>query len=171
MDRRFFGSQTNFEAETQHASFADDVRRQWSRESVDTRPPGEALENERKRHSPGLSHLGMLELDFLPLTEQARAYGSLSEHARDLLAQMPVEHTEFLVCKGGLCIPTDGVLRVESYHGADYVIGHSTWERCRSRAHAKRRLATRIAEVDPHDLANEALDANDHGDPDEHAFR
>jgi hypothetical protein len=51
------------------------------------------------------------------------------------------------------------------------VIGHSTWERCRSRAHAKRRLATRIAEVDPHDLANEALDANDHGDPDEHDFR
>ena len=171
MDRRFFESETNFEAETQHRSFADNVRGQPDRESVAPRPSGQALENEPKRRSPGLSHLGILVLDFLPITEQARADGSLSEHARDLLAQMPVEHTEFLVCKGGLCIPTDGMLRVESYHGADYVIGHSTWERCCSRAHAKRRLATRIAEIDPHDLANEAIDADYPGDPAEHADR
>ncbi|MDP6979893.1 MAG: hypothetical protein QF570_15000 [Myxococcota bacterium] len=68
-----------------------------------------------------------------------------------------IVETEFLVCPGGLCVPTEGELRVEEIRGVAYVIGHSTWERCESWGHARRRLAARIESLDPHDLARDAL--------------
>lgn len=142
---------------------ADEAPRHWSRDGSDARSPSQKRESVRKRRGPGLSHIGAMVLDFLPLTEEARSATSLSTRARDLLDEPRIEQSEFLVCKGGLCVPTEGVLRVESYRGADYVVGHSSWERCRSRAHARRRLAARVAEIDPHDLASEAIAA---GDPD-----
>ncbi len=68
-----------------------------------------------------------------------------------------IAQTEFLVCPGGLCVPTEGELRVEEIRGVAYVIGHSTWERCESWAHARLRLAARIEALDPHELARDAL--------------
>ncbi len=74
-----------------------------------------------------------------------------------------VVHSEFLVCGGGLCVPTDGALRLEEHLGVHYILGHLTWERCESAAHAEERLETRVDELDPHDLAGEAIALADPG--------
>ena len=71
--------------------------------------------------------------------------------------------SEFLVCAGGSCIPTDGPLRLERHLGVDYIIGRSTWERCESAGHAEQRLAGRMDELDPHELASEAVALADPG--------
>ncbi len=74
-----------------------------------------------------------------------------------------IVHSEFLVCSGGLCVPTDGALRLEEHLGVHYILGHSTWERCESAAHAEERFGTRVDELDPHDLASEAIALADPG--------
>ncbi len=73
------------------------------------------------------------------------------------MAPSCIVQAEFLVCPGGLCIPTEGALRIEDVRGVPYVIGHSTWQRCDSWADAARQLAERIDGLDPHALANDAL--------------
>ncbi len=116
-------------------------------------PPGEypdEPDGAHKARQPTLSDLGEQLLDRIAIA-QGPGSGGESE----------VVETEFLVCPGGLCIPTEGALRVEEILGAHYVIGRSSWERCESRAAAQQRLAQRIADLDPHELASEALIGED----------
>lgn len=140
-----------------------DEARHWSRDHAALVQASDGKDSGRKRRTPGLSHIGAMVLDLLPLTEKARSETSLSQRARDRLDDPKIERCEFLVCAGGLCIPTVGALRVECHRGEHYVIGHATWEHCRSRAHALRRLEVRVRELDPHELASEAIAV---GDPD-----
>ena len=107
------------------------------------------------------SHLGIWVLDCISFAGgDASLPDPWSDRDRDLIPPR-IEQAEFLVCAGGLCIPTQGRLRVEQVDDTHCVLGHSTWETCRSRAHAEVRLAARIAEIDPHDLASEAISLGD----------
>ncbi len=78
------------------------------------------------------------------------------------LAERPANRADdrtFMVLAGGLCIPVDGALHIESIDGAFYVVGHSTWEQCDSQQAARRILSERVREIDPHDVAAGALDS------------
>lgn len=122
-------------------------------------------ERKRKRRSLRLSSIGERILDAIALADErieTQPPASLPEHANAGFPQ--TEDAEFLVCAGGLCIPTDGALRVEAARGDYYVIGHCTWERCHSAAHAEERLVARIAAVDPHDLVSQAIAFDDSED-------
>jgi len=68
-----------------------------------------------------------------------------------------IVRSEFLVCPGGLCVPTEGALRIEEVRGIPYLIGHSTWQRCGDWAEAREQLAARIEALDPHALASDAI--------------
>ncbi|MFT5442070.1 MAG: hypothetical protein ACI8W3_001112 [Myxococcota bacterium] len=124
--------------------------------------PGEGAVTRRKRRSLVLSSIGEKVLDSLALAPEDTALGQGRTSGLDCDITPICE--EFLVCAGGLCIPTDGVLRINEIAGEHYVVGHSTWERCPSRDHAEHRLAIRVAEVDPHDLVSEALEMGDSDD-------
>jgi len=107
------------------------------------------------------SHLGICVLGCISLAGgDASLRNPWSDREQNLIPPR-IEQAEFLVCAGGVCIPTQGRLRVEQVDDTHYVLGHSTWEACRSRAHAEVRLAARIAEIDPHDLASEAISLDD----------
>lgn len=112
-----------------------------------TKPPDEA--SRRKPRQPALSSLGALVLDRIALASEACA-----EQASP---RRRIVNAEFLVVPGGLCVPTEGRLRIEEVQGVDYVIGRSTWEPCRSPEAAQERLAKRIRDLDPHELALEAV--------------
>ena len=123
----------------------------------------EILERRRKKRSLQLSSLGELVLDRIALGPHAlRSDSPISVHRSSESVGVTVQ-CEFLVCAGGLCIPTDGPLRLERHLGVDYIIGRSTWERCESAGHAEQRLAGRMDELDPHELASEAVALADPG--------
>ena len=120
----------------------------------------EALERRKKKRKLRLSSLGELLLDRFAIGPGEES-PILDPHPFEEMVE--VVQNEFLVCAGGICIPTHGPLRHEEHLGVHYVVGHSTWEHCESSSHAEERLTVRIDELDPHDLASEALAIADPG--------
>lgn len=128
---------------------------------------GDGSEERRKRRNLQLSSLGALVLDRIALGpddlhDPCPAQCSAPDR-HDLDETGVVVHSEFLVCGGGLCVPTNGPLRCEEHLGIHYIVGRSSWERCASGTHATARLSERIDELDPHDLASEAVALADPG--------
>ncbi len=124
---------------------------------------GAPPERRRKNRSLQLSSLGALVLDRIALQpDDLRSHPPVSVRRASETVDAVV-HSEFLVCSGGLCVPTDGPLRLEEQLGVHYILGRSSWERCESAAHARVRLARRIDELDPHELASEAVALADTG--------
>jgi len=71
----------------------------------------------------------------------------------------------FLVFPGGECVPIDGPLRVARLRDGWYVIGNNSTVPCGSEAAARDALVHLLSEQDPHDLAAEAVEWVDGGDP------
>jgi hypothetical protein len=139
--------------------------RTQSERAGDDPPPGgdEFLERRRKKRGLQLSSLGEFVLERIALgPHDLRSASSTSIYPSSEPIGVTVQ-SEFLVCAGGVCVPTDGPLRRERHLGVDYIVGRSTWERCESASHAERRLAGRIDELDPHELASEAVALADPG--------
>ena len=63
-------------------------------------------------------------------------------------------------------MPTDGPLKIEEVQGEYFIVGHSSWERCASGEHARRRLSERVQELSPERLAAAALEVVHRGCPD-----
>lgn len=124
---------------------------------------GELPERRKKHRSLQLSSVGELVLDRIALGPDDRRSHSPMPVRRTPEKTGDVVHSEFLVCRGGLCVPTNGPLRLEEHLGVHYILGRSTWERCESGTHAEARLAGRMDELDPHDLASEAVALADPG--------
>ncbi len=117
--------------------------------------------NQREKCGLELSSLGVLVLDRIALGRSDLDAPKSERAGADPLAAGGVVRGDFLVLSGGLCVPTEGLLRVEEHLGTHYVLGRSSWERCETPAHAGERLAARIADLDPHDLASEAIALQD----------
>ena len=124
---------------------------------------GDGPEERRKKRNLQLSSLGALVLDRIALGPDELYDQCPAPDCHNLDETGVVVHSEFLVCGGGLCVPTNGPLRREEHLGVHYVVGRSTWERCASGSHANARLGERIDELDPHDLASEAVALADPG--------
>jgi hypothetical protein len=135
-------------------------------ERVGPEPPmggNEIAERRRKKRGLQLSNLGAMVLEGIALgTEDLQSQPRAASQRRQASTREVVQ-SDFLVCSGGLCIPTNGPLRLEEHLGDHYILGRSSWERCHSAAHAEARLAQRIDGLDPHDLASEAVALFDTG--------
>ena len=73
----------------------------------------------------------------------------------------PTKSGPFLVFPGGICVPIDGPLRVAELQDGWYVIGCNSTVPCGSETAARDALAHLLEEVDPHALAEEAVNLLD----------